>query len=219
MSQTSLTSHETYSGITFKRLGLTHEVVRGAEFSECKFVRCDFSETAFQNCRFIECAFEDCTMKMTKVEGTTFARARFSRCNLLGINWTDANWSEWATKISSIAFDHCDLKYAVFLGLKLKGLTMKDCNAAEANFAEADLTEADFEGTDLAGAIFLSTDLTRANFAGAKHYTLNLNDNRSKGARFSLPEALRLLFSLDIVIVDPETHEAIGEDRLDDFVV
>lgn len=219
MPQTTLASHETYAGVTFKRLVMTHEIVKGAEFSECKFVRCDFSETAFQSCRFIECAFEDCTMKLTTVEGTTFARVRFSRCNLLGVNWTDANWSEWATKLGSVAFEQCELKYAVFLGLKLNKLTMKDCNAQEANFAEADLTEADFAGTDFAGAIFLSTDLTRANFVGARRYTLNLNDNRTQGARFSLPEALRLLFALDIVIVDPETHEDIGEDRMDDFVV
>ncbi|MCC6616484.1 MAG: pentapeptide repeat-containing protein [Anaerolineae bacterium] len=218
MAQTSLTSHEAYAGVTFKRLSLTHEFVLNSEFSECKFVRCDFSETHFQNCRFIECAFEDCTMKMTTVGGTTFARVRFSRCNLLGVNWTDANWSEWATKISALAFDGCDLKYAVFLGLKLKGLTMTACNATEANFAEADLTEANFDGTDFAGAIFLHTDLTRANFAGARHYTINLNDNRSQGARFALPEALRLLFALDIVIVDPETNEDIGEDRMDDYV-
>jgi uncharacterized protein YjbI with pentapeptide repeats len=115
-----------------------------------------------------------------------------------------------------MTFESCDLTYGVFLGIDLKKLVMKDCTAREVNFAEADLTEADFAGTDFAGAIFLQTNLTDANFAKARNYTLNLQDNRTKAAKFSLPEATRLLFNLDIVIVDPETDEEIDEDTYRD---
>lgn len=218
MSANNLASDEAYSGATFKRVVFKNEVARGSDFTECKFIGCDFSDTVFQSCRFMDCDFEECTMKMTRVENTTFARVRFKGCSLLGVNWTEANWSEWATKLSSIEFEDCDLKYAVFFGLELKKMKLRNCIAYEANFAEADLSETDFAGTDFAGALFLRTDLTNANFVGAKNYVLNIHDNNTTGAEFSLPEAVRLLHYMDIVIIDPETNEEMGEDRLNDFI-
>ena len=217
MALTNLASDQVYSETTFKKLEFTNEVISGSEFSECKFVACDFSETAFQSCSFMDCDFENCTMKLTKLENSTFARAKFRNCNLLGVNWTEANWSAWASKMSSIEFEKCDLKYAVFFGLELSHMKMKHCHAHEANFSEADLTDADFEGSDFAGAIFHRTNLTGANFVGSRNYSLNINDNKTKGTKFSLPEAIRLLYYMDIVIVDPETNEEIEEDRLNDF--
>jgi uncharacterized protein YjbI with pentapeptide repeats len=203
---------------TFKKVNLNQQVVRDATFSVCKFVRCDFSETVFQNCRFIECQFDDCTMRLAKVKGTTFSRVKFTGCNLLGIDWTEADWSEWMSKISAVEFESCVLEYSIFLGLQLKKLKVKDCNAREVNFSETDLSEADFSGTDLAGAVFLRTNLTKTNFVGAKNYALNVMDNKAKGARFSLPEAVRLLYSLNIVIVDPATNEEISGDDLNNPV-
>jgi len=133
---------------------------------------------------------------------------------LLGIDWTEADWSDWATKISPIEFENCVLEYSIFFGLELKKIKLKDCNAREVNFAETDLSDADFAGTDFAGAIFLKTNLVKANFVGAKNYALNVMDNKTKGARFSLPEAIRLLYYLNIAIVDPATNQEVTEDEL-----
>lgn len=215
MSHNSIESDASYSGEVFRNLDLTAQNVIATHFSDCHFTRCDFSNAALQQCRFIDCTFEDCALRMTNVEDTTFAGVRFTNCNLLGVDWTAANWSEWATKLSAMVFEGCDLKYGVFLGVELKKTVMKDCNAQEVNFAEADLTEADFSGTDFAGAIFLRTDLSGADFARARNYTLSLKDNKTKGAKFSLPEAARLLFNMGIVIVDPETRDALDADELD----
>jgi uncharacterized protein YjbI with pentapeptide repeats len=218
MSVHTIESQETYSGDVFKRVDLKKHNITMSHFSECKFIGCDFSDASLQSCRFIDCEFQDCAMKMTKVENTTFARVSFSKCNLLGVNWTEANWSEWATKLSAIEYRNCDLKYGVFFGLELKKIVIKDCNAREVNFAETDLTEGDFSGTDFAGAIFLRTNLTKANFVGAKNYVLNINDNKTKETKFSLPEAIRLLYNMDIVIIDPETNEEMDEETFNDFI-
>lgn len=203
MQPTTIASHANYSDVTFKNLEQTHDRIEGTRFADCTFNGCNFSETVFQSCRFLDCDFIDCTMKMTTVPGTTLARVGFKRCSLLGVNWTEADWEAWSTKLSRITFADCDLKYSVFFALELKQLKLTNCTAHEANFAEADLTDADFAGTDLQGAIFLRTNLTRANFVGASHYALNLNDNPSKGAKFALPEAVNLLYHMDITIVDP----------------
>lgn len=202
-----IASNTAYSGETFKRLDQSGKVVRETTFSGCTFARCIFTEGAFLACRFLECIFEDCTMKLAKVEDTTFSAVTFRRCNLLGVDWTAANWSEWATKLHALVFEDCGLEYSVFLGLDLRKMQMKDCTAREANFAEADLSEADFAGTDLSGAVFLKTNLTKANFVGARNYTLSLLDNKTQGARFSLPEAIQLLHSLNIVLMDDTTQD------------
>lgn len=212
MPSKKLIDEMNYTGETFKRVDLSNKSLTGCAFSDCRFVSCNFSETSFKNCRFIECSFSNCTMKLMSLNGTTFSRTEFGSCDLLGVNWTEANWQDWTTKIKSIAFDECNLKYAVFLGLELKKLKMTNCTAQEVNFAETDLTDAVFTDTDLAGAIFLRTNLTNASFARAKNYTMNLNDNQTKGTKFSLPEAVRLLYSTDIVIVDPDTEEEITPD-------
>jgi fluoroquinolone resistance protein len=70
---------------------------------------------------------------------------------------------------------------------------MKNCIAHEVNFAETDLEGAIFTGTDFKDAVFLRTNLTKADFVGAENYTLSVTDNKTKGARFALPEAIRLL--------------------------
>jgi fluoroquinolone resistance protein len=211
---TTITNSGTFEDEIFKKADLSNQRVSGTTFSDCRFVRCDFSGTEFQTCRFLECTFEDCTMKLAKVKNSTFSRVTFTGCNLLGVQWPEANWSDWSAKISTVAFENCVLEYGSFAGLELKKLKLKDCNAREANFSETDLTEADLSGTDLAGAIFLKTNLTKANFVGAKNYSLNVTNNKTKGAKFSLPEAIRLLYALDVSIVDPVTNKPLGEEDL-----
>lgn len=213
-----ITNKSRYSEESFKRLEQPNAEIRGAEFEDCKFSRCDFSNTAFQHCRFIDCEFEDCNLKMASVEDCVFVRVQFRKTELAGINWTIANWNEWASKMNSIAFEECDLKYGVFHGLELKKLKLKNCFVREANFAEANLSEGDFEGSDFAGAVFLKTDISKANFVGAKNYSLNLNDNKSKGAKFSLPEAVRLLYPLNIVLIDPVSKKPLDEEGLSDAI-
>ena len=214
----NISSNNTYTDVTFKNVDQTHETIEFSEFTDCKFTHCNFSHTAFLSCRFMDCEFEDCTMQMLQVEDTVFANVKFSQCSLMGINLVEANWRDWASKLNPLQFESCDMKYAIFFGLELKKITLKDCNATEANFSEADLTEANFTGTNLAGANFLRTNLTKANFVGATHYAINLMDNQTSGAKFALPEAVRLLHYLDIEIIDLETKRKLKEEQLDDFI-
>ena len=72
--------------------------------------------------------------------------------------------------------------------------------ADEVDFSECNLAQADFSNTDLAAAIFQNTDLSQASFVNARNYIIDVRSNKVKKAKFSMPEALGLLYGLDVVI-------------------
>ena len=72
----------------------------------------------------------------------------------------------------------------------------------DVDFRECDLSQADFAGTDLADSLFLATNLTQADFSRARNYQIDPSQNIVDEAKFSLPEAMSLLYSMDIVLVE-----------------
>jgi uncharacterized protein YjbI with pentapeptide repeats len=104
-----------------------------------------------------------------------------------------------------MGFFKCAISHSTFIGLSLRGIQIRDCVAADVDFREADLSRAGFGGTDLSKSLFSSTDLTEADLSGARNYDIDPGRNVLKQARFSLPEAMSLLYSLDIVLTEGET--------------
>ena len=111
-----------------------------------------------------------------------------------GIDWTKA------AELRGIAFMSCQLNYSNFKLLKLPGIKMTDCEVKDADFTEADFSKSDFKKTDFEKSRFLKTNLSGANFKGARNYSINVLYNTLKKTKFSYPEVLALLNSLDIVI-------------------
>jgi len=74
----------------------------------------------------------------------------------------------------------------------------------EVEFGEADLSRADLRRTDLIKAHFFHTDLTETDFRDARNYDINAVVNTLHKTRFTLPEAISLLHSLDIILDDEE---------------
>jgi fluoroquinolone resistance protein len=72
----------------------------------------------------------------------------------------------------------------------------------DVDFREADLRQADFGGTDLSQSLFGNTDLAEADLSRARNYRIDPAHNSLRQARFSLPEAMSLLHSMDIVLVE-----------------
>jgi uncharacterized protein YjbI with pentapeptide repeats len=87
--------------------------------------------------------------------------------------------------------------------LDLSKAVITDCLAKEATFAETNLTEANCTHTDFTDSRFIRTNLTRADFRGARNYAIAADQNTLKQAKFSLPEAVALLHGLDIILEDP----------------
>jgi fluoroquinolone resistance protein len=173
----------------------------GGEFYDCSFEACSFVETSFEKCRFVDCAFTECDLSLARLTGCSFTATRFEKSKLVGIDWTRALWPEH-TLDGSIGFLRCALSHSTFIGLKLPGIRIRDCMAVDVDFREARLANVDFGGTTLSKSLFLGTDLQDADFSRARDYRIDVRKNKIQGAQFSLPEALSLLYCLDIVLVE-----------------
>jgi len=79
---------------------------------------------------------------------------------------------------------------------------MRECRAKEVDFRNATLTNANFIGTDFKGALFSNTHLEGANFTDSSNTMIDIRSNHLKGAIFSRYEALFLLETMGIVLVD-----------------
>jgi fluoroquinolone resistance protein len=190
MSQTE----ELHVRETFTALSLGDETLEGPIYDECVFNGCSFIGTKLLHCRFKECKFNDCTLSAVIPMNTRFVDVIFTSCKAIGIDWTKA------AELRGIAFTSCQLNYSNFKFLKLPGVKMTDCEVKDADFTEADLSKADFKNTDFEKSRFLKTNLTGASFKGARNYSINVLYNTLKKTKFSYPEVLTLLNSLDIVI-------------------
>lgn len=182
---------------TFKDLDLDGEEVRGKTFDECSFKDCSFNETHFIACTFTDCTFEDCDLSLMHVQGCRFSNISYTQCQISGVNWSAAAPAMLSNQ-AALKFNSCGLNYSTFIVTKLRGLVMRDCSARDVDFSDADLQKAIFCGTDLTNCRFVNTDLTGADFRGARNYIIPPEFNKIKDAHFSLPDAIGLLYGLDI---------------------
>ena len=185
----------------FKGVDLHGKKITKAEFEDCIFISCDFSETFFSSCRFIECRFENCNLSLMKLTSSKMSDVLFDSCKMVGIDWTMADWKSLLTA-EPIKFIECILNDSNFFGLDLEGLVMKACRAKEIDFRNSSLKKANFSETDFKGALFENTHLEEANFTEAQNTHIDIRKNHLKGAVFSRYEALYLLETMGIVLVD-----------------
>jgi fluoroquinolone resistance protein len=192
-----------YTGQIFKETRLKQPQLASSEFYDCTFVRCSIAESVFQNCRFVHCIFKQCDLSLVQLPNSVFSAVKMEHSKIIGIDWTLADWS--STRLDDpIGFFKCDISHSTFIGLSLRGLQVKDCIATNVDFREADLSQANFADTDLYESLFSQTNLTEADLSRARNYHIDPGQNILKQARFSLPEAMSLLYSLDIVLAEGE---------------
>jgi len=189
-----------YSGRLFEGLALKDRDVTLKVFYACVFRNCDLTGVSFKFCKFSDCSFESCNLSLVKVRGSLFAGTSFKDSKLVGVNWTEASWPK-IRLACPLQFDGCLLTDSTFLGLSLEGALITRCRAKDADFREADLSKADLSHTDFSGALFGRTNLAGANLDQARNYAIRPADNVIKGASFSMPEAMALLYCMDIKIV------------------
>ena len=162
------------------------------EFVECQFNGIDFTAHNFSRLKFIDCEFSECNLSNVDLRSTTLRDAVFKKSKLVGVNWCQA------ATLANISFYSSILDYGVFQSLNLKGTVFSDCKMSEVDFYEAQLTKAIFTDCLLTGAVFNKANLSEADFRGAREYYIDVRQTIVKKAKFSLPEALTLLSSLEI---------------------
>lgn len=197
----SIQSDSYYADKKFINLSFPEQEIFSVEFDRCVFDECNFTDSQFINCKFSECKFINCNLSLIKVKGSSFLDVVFRESKMIGINWTEAAWPK--IKLSSpIEFYQCKLDNSSFFALSIEEIILRECSAKEVDFREADCSAADFSLTDFVGSHFGKTNLSTANFSDAINYQIDLFLNQIKGATFTLPEATRLLDSLDIQLIE-----------------
>jgi fluoroquinolone resistance protein len=190
-----------YAEQVFEHIRLDHDELVSTEFHDCVFFRSSFVETVFRRCRFVDCSFTGCDLSLIRVPDSRFTSSRFENCKVIGVNWAEADWPKTGLR-NPIGFFKSAISHSTFIGLSLSDIQIVDCIAVDVDFREADLSQADFGGTDLAESLFGNTDLSEADLSSARNYHIDPSRNVLRKARFSLPEAMSLLHSMDIVLVE-----------------
>lgn len=185
----------------FRDMDFSAREIVSKEFEECTFVNCDFRDAKLLHCVFEDCRFLRCDMGVMKIEGSRFTDAVFEDCKMSGVDWTKARYSD-IISAAPMRFLYSVLDYSSFYGLGLQELEMRGCRVEDVDFRECDLSGADLRESDFSKSLFRNTDLSGADFTLAQNYTIDINVNTIKGAKFSRYEAIRLLEGLDITLVD-----------------
>lgn len=183
--------HKKFENVTWEG-----KTISGREFYDCHFYKCSLKESIFEECTFEKCTFEECDLSLIQFKKTSFSRVVLQYTKAIGIAWHNAR------NPLTVEFHHSRISYCSFSGQNLKKGIFLHCQADEADFSGCNLSLADFRGTDLPGARFADTDLTQANFTGAQRYAIDVQSNKVRKAKFSLPDALALLDGLGVEIVE-----------------
>lgn len=190
-----------YWSVKFENLDSSGIELIGKEFDGCTFKGCDFSNVTFKRCNFVDCEFISCNLSVVKIEYSKFNDVCFRDSKLIGINWTKVAWSRLLFS-SPLKFYNSILNDCSFYGLSLPDLVLEACKAYNVDFREGDFSDANFTYTDLSGSFFDNTNLSGADFSEATEYDINIYQNTIKKTKFSRFEAIRLLDSLEIELVD-----------------
>ncbi len=194
-------SETEYVSETFVGLSFTDETFDHKEFDGCVFKECDFSNATFNNCKFIECQFDRCNLSLLNPKFSRFMDVTFNDSKAIGIDWTKAAFTNLSLP-ASIAFNVCVLNDSSFYGLYLAELQLVECKAHDVDFREGDFHDSNFESTDFTSSLFGNANLSGCNFEFAENYFIDLNTANIKQAKFSRIEAVNLLESLDIELLD-----------------
>ena len=194
------TEDEFVSGI-FQNITVQGAELRGKVFEDCGFMGCSLADATLADCKFVDCTFTRCNLSNMKLGRSRFAGTEFVECKVLGMDWSRATWPRVAVG-APLRFRQCILNDSTFFGLALEELVIEDCKAHGVDFREADLGRGNFQRTDFANAMFGKTNLTEADFTGATNYSIDVFGNRIDRARFTRGDALALLDSLGIELVD-----------------
>lgn len=164
------------------------------EFVGCHFIGIEFSEFNFSRLKFLDCEFVECNLSNVSLKNASFRGASFKKSKLIGLNWSEAS------VLASCTYSDSILDYSVFHSMNLKNFIFSDCKMMDVEFSESQLVKAQLTRCMLRGASFNKANLSEADLRGSTEYFIDVRYTNIKKAKFSMPEALTLLSSLDIIL-------------------
>ncbi len=184
-----------HSGKEFKDFDYSGQAISAREFYNCRFINCNFGKSDFREVYFEECVFIDSDLSMANICDVGFRNVIFEGCKILGLDFSVCN------KLAALfSFKSCMMDYCSFISMKLKKIHFKDCSMKEVDFTFADLSLSIFDCCALDRAVFQNSVLENSDFRTAVNFTIDVDSNRMRGAKFlsTQLEALLSRYQLDI---------------------
>ncbi len=171
----------------------------------CKFIDCIFENCTFEDCKVHRCVFVNCRFCSCRIISLTsqYSEAKnitFQNCSLVGIHcWNellpDGKYAHFMDELKD-----CNIKYNSFLELSFRKFDFSGSVIQESIFEECDLQESNFKSCRLEATQFFKCDIRKADFREATGYVIDIPSNKMRKAKFSYPEVISLLDSLEIQI-------------------
>jgi len=180
---------------TYDKKDYTQRALPKGEYECCTFNNCDFSGADLGGIKFFECTFAGCNLSNAILVKTAFRNINFRDCKMLGLRFD--NCDKFGM---SIYIENCTLNYSSFYQAKLRKTTFKNAILHEVDFTECDLGSSVFDHCDLAGTRFENSIIEKTDFRTAYNYSMDLEINKIKKARFSHTGIAGLLSKYDIEI-------------------
>lgn len=189
-----------YEAYDFEDLKLYGEVFDNMSFIDCTFRNCTFEDVKIINSSLIDCKFEKTSIINLKAEEYSEIQGlEFKKSRLFGINWKELT-PDGAFVDPIDIIKNSSLKYNTFYNMKLKKIDLSDNEIIDSIFTECDLIEAKFKDCKLDNTEFLKSNLSKSDFRNSVGYQVDISSCKLKGAKFSFPEAMNLLNSLEIIL-------------------
>lgn len=183
----------------FENLSYKNELMEDIEYDDCIFEKCQFTEVKMIGCIFNQCEFRDCEFKLVKFDHCRMQNASFYNSLLMGINWDELQGGG-AKSFPVETFSKCVLKYNNFIKAYLTKFDFSTCTIMDCYFLECTLMKANFKDVVFKRTSFSECNMSESDFRGAIDYSIDLLTSKIKKAKFSFPEVIALLDSLDISI-------------------
>ncbi|HAS8514017.1 TPA: pentapeptide repeat-containing protein [Vibrio vulnificus] len=197
----NMINNEQYFDVSFEKLSVPDEQYREIEFEKCQFSDCDFSSVRFQKCKFTNCTFERCNLSLVDLTGSKLFELEFYDCKLVGVDWTKATWPVYHSDFE-LSFKRCILNDSSFFGLTLNELVLDECKLHDVDFRDGNFADSTMTYSDFHHSLFMRTNLQGVDFSESTAYSIDVLGNNVKKAKFSRYEALSLLESLGIELID-----------------
>lgn len=183
----------------FEDLRFQEETLADLEFIDCEFTGCVLEGCRLVRCTFTGCRFLRCRASELKAEDSQLKYAEFYGCGFTGLDWGQLKpRGRFAEPIAKL--EDCRLKYNTFPEMSFPKFDFSGSEIVGSLFAQCELTESNFQECRLTDTEFFQCGLRRADLRGAEGYRIDPAANTLKGARFSYPEVVRLLDSLELQI-------------------
>lgn len=196
-----LKDNEHYFDVSFGKLSLPGEQYCGVEFEDCQFSDCDFSAVKFHKCKFTNCVFERCNLSLIDFSSSKLFELKFRDSKLIGVDWSKATWPVYHLDFE-LSYERCILNDSSFFGLTLNELVINECKLHDVDFREGNFAGSIMTYSDFSHSLFMRTNLRGVDFSESSAYSIDVLENIVQKAKFSRYEALSLLESLEVELVD-----------------